>query len=138
MRRPLEYARRSLESKMHIMKHTALPLMLLVSTPVFAIPNCKTIADDVAYQDQLLKKQSQEFTDRYGETNPGIEIKQDYVGRLDALINTLHRDIDGLRWLIDHHCGPAKEEPNAIKSVHDMKLMLVALLVRRMDARALR
>jgi len=138
MRRPLEYARRSLESKMHIMKHTALPMMLLVSTPVFANPNCKTIADDVAYQDQLLKKQSQEFTDRYGETNPSIEMKQDYVGRLDALINILHRDIDGLRWLIDHHCGPAKEEPNAIKSGRDMKLMLVALLVRRMDARALR
>jgi hypothetical protein len=93
----------------------------------------------VVYRDQLLKKQSQEFTDRYGETNaPGIEVKQDYLGRLDALINTLHRDIDGLRWLIGDHCGPAKEEPNAIKSVHDMELMLVALLVRRMDARALR
>jgi hypothetical protein len=32
----------------------------------------------VVYRDQLLKKQSQEFTDRYGETNaPGIEVKQD-------------------------------------------------------------
>ena len=52
----------------------------------------------MVYRDQLLKKQSQEFTDRYGETNaPGIEVKQDYLGRLDALINTLHRDIDGLR-----------------------------------------
>jgi hypothetical protein len=123
---------------MDIMKYTALPLMLLVSTPVFANPNCKTIADDVVYQDQLLKKQSQEFTDRYGETNSGIVMKQDYLARLDALINTLRRDINGLRWLIDHHCGPAKEEPNAIKSVHHMKLALVALLVRRMDARALR
>jgi hypothetical protein len=121
------------------MKHTALPLMLLVSTPVFANPNCRAIADNVAYQDQLLKKQLQEFTDRYRETNsPGMEVKQDYLGRLDALINTLHRDVDGLRWLIGHHCGPAKEEPNAIKSVHDMELTLVALLVRRMDARALR
>ena len=111
--------------------------MLLVSTPVFANPNCKTVADDMVYQDQLLKKQSQEFTDRYGETNPGIEMKQDYLARLDALINTLRRDVNGLSWLIDHHCGPAKEEPNAIKSVHDMKLTLVALLVRRMDAHAL-
>ena len=123
---------------MDTMKYVVLPLMLFVSTPVFANPDCKTMADEVTNQDQILKKQSQEFTDRYGETNPGIEIKQDYVGRLDALINTLHRDIDGLRWLIDHHCGPAKEEPKTIKSVHEMKLMLVALLVRRMDARALR
>jgi hypothetical protein len=57
---------------MGTMKHTTLLLMLLVSTPVFAGPNCKTMADDVAYQDQLLKKESQEFTDRYGEANdPG-------------------------------------------------------------------
>ena len=124
---------------MAMMKHAALPLLLLASTPVSANPNCKTIADDVARQDQLLKKQAQEFSDRYGETqNPGIDASQDYVGRLDALIDTLRRDIDGLRWLIGHHCGPAKEEPNAIKSVHDMESMLVALLVRRMDARALR
>jgi hypothetical protein len=124
---------------MEIMKHAALPLMLLVSTPAFANPSCKTMADDVAYQDQLLKKQAQEFSDRYGEANNhGVEASQDYVGRLDARINTLRRDIDGLRWLIGHHCGPAKEEPNAIKSVHDMESMLVALLVRRMDARAFR
>jgi hypothetical protein len=97
------------------------------------------MADDVAYQDQLLKKESQEFSDRYGETNnPGIEANQDYLKRLDALITMLRRDIDGLRWLIDHHCGPAREEPNGIKSVHDMESMLVALLVRRMDARAFR
>jgi hypothetical protein len=122
---------------METIKHTALPLMLLVSTPVFADPNCKRAADDVAYQDQLLKKESQEFTDRYGEANdPGAQAKPDYLERLDALINSLHRDIDGLRWLIDHHCGPAKEEPNAIKSVHDMESILLALLVRRMDARA--
>jgi hypothetical protein len=124
---------------MDIVKHAALPLMLLASTPVFADANCKTIADDVAYRDQLLKKQSQEFTDRYGETNnPGVEARQDYLERIDALIDTLRRDINGLRWLIEHHCGPAKEEPNAIKSVHDMESILVALLVRRMDARALR
>ena len=109
---------------MEIMKHTALPLLLLVSTPASAqFQNCKTIADDVAYQDQLLKKQAQEFSDRYGETNnPGIAASQDYVGRLDALISTLRRDIDGLRWLVAHHCGPAKEEPNAIKSVRDMEI----------------
>jgi hypothetical protein len=124
---------------MDMMKRTALPLMLLVSTPAFANANCKTRADEVAYQDQLLKKQSQEVADRYGETNnPGMEMRQDYLRRLDALINTLRRDINGLRWLIGHHCGPVKEEPNAIKSVRHMELMLVTLLVRRMDARALR
>src|SRR5271165_1491064 len=124
---------------MDILKHTVLPLMLFVSTPVFANPDCKTIADDVATQDRTLKTQSQEFVDRYGETNkPGIEMREDYVRRLDALIKTLHRDIDGLRWLLDNHCGPAKEEPNAIKSVHDMESILLALLVRRMDARTLR
>jgi hypothetical protein len=124
---------------MDMMKHTALPLMLLVSTPVFANADCKTIADDVTYRDQLLTKQSQEFAGRYGDTqNPGLEARQDYLERLDALIDTLHRDINGLRWLIGHHCGPAQEEPNAIKSVRDMESMLVALIVRRMDARALR
>jgi hypothetical protein len=41
----------------------------------------------------------------------------------------------GLRWLIDHHCGPAQEEANAIRSVHDMQAILIALLVRRIDAR---
>ena len=122
---------------MSMMKRIALPLMLLVSTPVVADPSCKTMADDVVYRDQLLKKQSQEFADRYGDgAKPRMEAKQDYLARLDALIDTLHHDIDGLRWLIAHHCGPANEEPNAIKSVRDMPSMLVALLVRRMDARA--
>jgi hypothetical protein len=75
---------------MEIMKHTALSVALLVSTPVFANPNCKTMADDVAYQDQLLKKQAQEFSDRYGEANNhGVGASQDYVSRLDALIDTL-------------------------------------------------
>jgi hypothetical protein len=121
------------------MKRTLLLLTLLVSTPVFANPDCRATADDVANQDQILKIQSQEFTDRYGENNsPGIEVRQDYLERLDALINALHHDIDGLRWLIDHHCGPAKEEPNAIKSLHDMESILVELLVRGMDARTLR
>jgi hypothetical protein len=124
---------------MDIVKHAVLPLWLLVATLVFANPDCRTIADDVANQDQVLKTRSQEFTDLYGENNnPGMEVRQDYLGRLDALINALHRDIDGLRWLIDHHCGPAGEEPNAIKSVHDLESILVALLVRRMDARGLR
>lgn len=124
---------------MEIAKHATLALMLFVSTPARANPDCNTVADDVAYQDQLLKQQSQEFADRYDETkSPRREAKQDYLARLDVLINTLHRDIDGLRWLIAHHCGPAKEEPNAIKSVHDMESILVALLVRRMDARTSR
>ena len=60
------------------------------------------------------------------------------IRHLDALIDTMRHDIDGLRWLIAHHCGPANEEPNAIKSVQDMERMLTSLLVRRMDARALR
>ena len=121
------------------MKHAAIPLMLLVSTPAFADPTCKTAADDVVHQDQILKKESQEFSARYGGAkNPGVEAKGDYLHRLDVLINASQRDIDGLRWLIAHHCGPAKEEPNAIESVHDMESILTALLVRRMDARALR
>jgi hypothetical protein len=121
------------------MKLTALPLILLATTPAFADANCKTVADGVVYRDNLLKKETKEFGDRYGKANnPGLEARRDYLGRLDALIDTLHRDIDGLRWLIARHCGPAKEEPNAIKSVHDMESMLVVLLVRRMDARALR
>jgi hypothetical protein len=124
---------------MEIMKHTALPLLLLVSTPASANSNCKTIADDVVHQDQLLKKQAQEFSDRYGEANDrSLAANPDYLKRLDALIDALRRDIDGLRWLIDHHCGPTNEEPNAIKSVHDMESILVAFLVRRMDARAIR
>ena len=118
-------------------KHTALPLLLLVATPASADPSCKTMADDVAYQDRLLKKQSLEFADRYGETShPGAGAKQEYLARLDALISALRRDIDGLRWLIGHHCGPANEEPNAIRSVHDIESILLALLARRMDARA--
>jgi hypothetical protein len=120
-------------------KHAVLPLLLLVSAPTFANPNCRAVGDGVASQDQILKQLSQEFTDRYGDAKTlGTDAKQDYVARLDALINTLRRDIDGLRWLISHHCGPAKEEPNAIKSVHDMESILVALLVRRMDLRTLR
>jgi hypothetical protein len=126
-------------AQMDILRSAALPLLLFVSTPASANSSCKTVADDVTHQDQLLKKQAQEFSDRYGETkNPGVEARQDYVARLDTLINALRRDIDGLRWLIAHHCGPANEEPNAIKSVHDMEAILVSLLVRRMDARALR
>ena len=124
---------------MDVVKHAVLPLLLLVATPVFANPDCRTIADDVANQDQILKTQSREFADLYGENNnPGKEVRQDYLRRLDALINALHRDIDGLRWLVDHHCGQPKEEPNAIRSIHAMDSILLALLVRRMDARALR
>ena len=124
---------------MDMMKHTLLLLLLLVATPVFANPDCRTIANDVANQDQILKTQSQEFTDRYGENNgPDKAVRQEYLARLDALINALRSDINGLRWLIDHHCGPAREEPNALRSVHAMESILVALLVRKMDARAWR
>jgi hypothetical protein len=101
------------------------------------------MADSVVYHDHLLKTQSNEFAARYDDINPpkaeaSMEVKQDYVKRLDGIIDTLQHDIDELRWLIDHHCGPAKEEPNAIKSVDDMKLILTGLIVRRMDVRALR
>jgi hypothetical protein len=125
------------------MKYMVFPLVLLFSTPVFANVNCKAIAEDVVHQDQLFKTQAQDFTARYGDANTptadaSVEVRRDFGTRLDALINTVRRDIDAMRWLIDHHCGPAKEEPNAIKSVHDMQSMLIALIVRRMDARALR
>jgi hypothetical protein len=125
------------------MKHPVLSLMLFVTTPAVADVNCKTVADGVTYHDQLIKTQVNEFATRYGDNSTpkrdtSMEIKQDYLKRLDGLINTLQHDIDGMRWLIGHHCGPAQEEPNAIKSVHDMQLMLTGLIVRRMDARALR
>lgn len=124
------------------MKHTVLLLTLLVSTPAFA-NDCKTIADDVVRQDQLLTAETHEFAARSDDiktpkADASIAIRQDFLRRLDALINTMRRDIDGMRWLIAHHCGPAEEELNAIKSVHDMELTLIGLLVRRMDARALR
>ncbi|MBV9289123.1 MAG: hypothetical protein JO288_15125 [Hyphomicrobiales bacterium] len=117
--------------------------MLFVATPVFANTNCKTVADAVVYHDQLLKTKANEFAARYDDINTpsadaSIEVRRDFLSRLDALINTMQQDIDELRWLIGHHCGPVKEEPNAIKSVHDMQSTLIALLVRRMDARALR
>jgi hypothetical protein len=122
------------------MRHTALLLTLLVSAPAFANADCKTIADEVGRQDGLLTSEAQEFSARYGDskTPTADAARQEYVRRLDALIDTMRRDIDGLRWLIAHHCGPANEEPSAIKSVQDMERMLTSLLVRRMDARALR
>jgi len=122
------------------MRHTALLLTLLVLAPAFANADCKTIADEVGRQDGLLTTETQEFSARYGDSKtPAADAaRQEYVRRLDALIDTMRHDIDGLRWLIAHHCGPANEEPNAIKSVQDMERMLTSLLVRRMDARALR
>jgi hypothetical protein len=124
------------------MKNVMLPLMLFVAAPAFAAVNCKKAADGVVYHDELIRTQAKEFTARYGDINTpdrdaSIEVKRDFVARLDALINALKSDIDGMRWLIDHHCGPAKEEPNAIKSVYEMQSVLISLTVRRMDARAL-
>jgi hypothetical protein len=89
--------------------------------PAFANADCKTIADEVVRQDRLLTAEAQDFTARYGDNNTPTadEARQDYLRHLDALIDTMRRDIDGLRWLIAHHCGPANEEPNAIKSVQD-------------------
>jgi hypothetical protein len=118
------------------MKHAALALMLLASTPVLAGLRCKTVADEVMHQDQSLNAQTSAFERRYGQSrNLDPEARHDYLERLDNLINTLRRDINGMRWLIEHHCGPAEEESNAINSVHDMELMLTSLIVRRMDAR---
>jgi hypothetical protein len=106
------------------MKFTLLPAMLLASTPVFAGADCKTVANDVVYHDHLFKTQARYFTDRYGDINPpppeDPAQRRDFLNRLNALINTVQGDIDGMRWLIDHHCGPAKEEPEAIASVHEM------------------
>ena len=124
--------------KVDIMKKLALALMLIVVHPAFAGTVCKTVADDVVYQDQILKAQASEFSMRYDESHSlSMEASRDYIDRLDNLINTLRRDIGGMRWLIEHHCGPAKEESNAIKSVHDMELTLTTLIVRRMDARSM-
>jgi hypothetical protein len=128
---------------MDTIKHAVLPLTLLICTPVFANVDCKTIANEVVRQDQLFKIQAHEFTAHYDEVNTpndhaSVEMRRDFLKRLDALINTVRRDIDGMRWLIDHHCRPAKEEQNAIKSVQDMESALVALIVRRMDARTAR
>jgi hypothetical protein len=33
----------------------------------------------------------------------------------------VHHDIDDLRWLLDHHCGPTKDEPEAIESAREME-----------------
>jgi hypothetical protein len=123
------------------MRLVSLLLTLLVSTP--ALADCKSVADDVVRHDRRIKAEASEFETRYDDIHiPGaddpVAVRQDFLRRLDSLIDTMRGDIDGLKWLIAHHCGPAEEEPNAIKSVHDMQLMLVALITRRMDARALR
>jgi len=122
-------------------KRISLLLALLVSTP--ALADCKTVADDVVRHDRRLKTEANEFETRYADihiprADAPVAVRQDFLRRLDSLIDAMQGDIDGLRWLIAHHCGPAEEEPNAIRSVHDMQLMLVALITRRMDARALR
>ena len=106
------------------MKLVAFLLTLLASTS--ALADCKTVADDVVRYDQRLKAEANQFESR------------DFLRRLDSLIDAMRGDIDGLKWLMAHHCGAAEEEPNAMKSVHDMQLMLIALITRRMDARALR
>jgi hypothetical protein len=123
------------------MRLVSLLLTLLVSTP--ALADCKTVADDVVRHDQRIKAEANEFEARYGDihvprADDPLAVRQEFLRRLDSLIDAMRGDIDGLKWLIAHHCGPAEEEPNAIKSVHDMQLMLVALITRRMDARALR
>ena len=47
-------------------------------------------------------------------------MKQDFIKRLREYVGAIRRDIDDMRWLLEHHCGPAKEEPNAIASVRQM------------------
>lgn len=123
------------------MRLVSLLLTLLVSTP--ALADCKTVADDVVRHDQRIKAEANEFETRDGDihvprADDPLAVRQEFLRRLDSLIDAMRGDIDGLKWLIAHHCGPAEEEPNAIKSVHDMQAVLIALLVRRMDARAMR
>jgi hypothetical protein len=119
------------------MKYMALPLVLFVATPALADINCKTVADDVTYQDQILKAQAGYFAHGYDDSNDiNIEARSDYFDHLDNLINTVRRDIDGMRWLLENHCVPAKEEPDAIKRVREMELTLTTLTVRRMGGRA--
>ena len=122
-------------------KPILLLLSLLISTP--ALADCKTVADDVVRHDQRIKAEANEFEARYGDihipkADAPFAVRQDFLRRLDSLIDAMQGDIDGLRWLIAHHCGPAEEEPNAIESVHDMQLVLVGLITRRMDARTSR
>ena len=45
--------------QMDILKHTLLPLMLFVSTPVLANPDCKRIADEVSWPAMMVKKPMQ-------------------------------------------------------------------------------
>ena len=123
------------------MKLVAFLLTLLASTS--ALADCKTVADDVVRYDQRLKAEANQFESRYGDihiprVDDPVAVKHDFLRRLNSLIDAMQGDIDGLKWLMAHHCGPAEEEPNAMKSVHDMQLMLIALITTRMDARALR
>jgi hypothetical protein len=116
-------------------------LARLASTP--ALADCKTAADDVVRYDRRIKEEANEFENHYGDSHiptpdDPVAVRQHFVSRLDSLIDAMRGDIDGLKWLIAHHCGPADEEPNAIKSVRDMPLILIGLITRRMNARALR
>ena len=80
---------------------------------------------DIRHQDQLVKKQGAELSARYGDLKPPDErtplaVKREFVERLGAYIANVRHDIDDLRWLVDHHCGPAGLEPGAIENVREM------------------
>ena len=111
---------------MRIIKHAVFPLMLLAPDLAFADVDCRAVAHDLRNQDQLVKRQARDFKARYGDINPpndqiSVAERRDFVGRLGVLINTTQKDIEDLRWLIDHHCGPAKEEPEAFESLREME-----------------
>ena len=118
------------------MKHVVLPLVLLVAAPGPAKADCKTVLDDIRYQDQLVKRQGEELSARYGDIkspdeHTSIGVKRDFVKGLNAYITNVNRDIDDLRWLVDHHCGPADLEPGAIDNVREMTALAQQLIKLR-------
>jgi hypothetical protein len=50
-----------------------------------------------------------------------VEVKRDFIDRLRAYIDTVNRDIADLSWLLGHHCGQTRDEPEAIVSMRDMR-----------------
>jgi hypothetical protein len=102
------------------------PLLLLAAGPAFAEADCKTVAIDIRVRDQLAKQQGAELSARYGDIRAPdatveVEVKRDFIDRLRAYIDTVNRDIADLSWLLDHHCGQTRDEPEAIASMRDMQ-----------------
>jgi hypothetical protein len=107
----------------------ARPVAILIALscgPSFAAVDCRTVADDLRRQDVLVKKQGAEISTRYADVSPpwnqlNSATKRDFVEHLTTYISAVHKDIEELRWLLDHHCGPAKYEPEAMASARDME-----------------